>query len=46
MRFKKPKFWDLKKPNFISKLLLPFTLPIIINNILLNFKSKKKNTKY
>ena len=42
MRFKKPKFWDLKKPNFISKLLLPFTLPIIINNILLNFKSKKK----
>ena len=42
MRLKKPKFWDLKKPNFISKLLLPFTLPIIINNILLNFKSKKK----
>ena len=42
MRLKKPNFWDYKKPNFISYLLLPFTLPFIINNFYLNFKSKKK----
>ena len=45
MRFKKPKFWDLKKPNYISLLLLPFTMPIILNNFLLKFKSIKKNSK-
>ena len=45
MKFIKPKFWDLEKPNFISKLLIIFTLPIIINNFLLNFKTKKKNHK-
>ena len=45
MKFIKPKFWDLEKPNFISKLLRIFTLPIIINNFLLNFKTKKKNHK-
>ena len=45
MRFKKPKFWDLKKPNFLSYILLPFTIPIKINNILLNLKSSKKNSK-
>jgi len=38
MRFKKPKFWDLKKPNFISYFLLPFTVPVVINNVLLNKK--------
>ncbi len=32
MKIKKPNFWDLKKPNFISYLLLPFTLPIYIKN--------------
>lgn len=45
MKFKKPKFWDLKKPNFLSYLLLPFTIPIRINNILLGIKSKKKHEK-
>ena len=40
---KKPKFWDLKKPNLISYLLLPFTLPILINNFFLKFKSNFKN---
>ncbi len=45
MKFIKPKFWDLKKPNFISKLLLIFTVPIIINNFLINFKTKKRNNK-
>jgi len=43
MKFKKPKFWDLKKPNLISLFLLPLTLPVIINNYFLNFKSKTKN---
>ena len=36
MKIKKPYFWDLQKPNFISYLLLPFTVPIILNNLLLN----------
>ena len=43
MKISKPKFWDLKKPNYISYFLLPFTLPIIINNF---FLSLKKNIKY
>ena len=43
MKFKKPKFWDSKKPNFLAYILLPLTLPIIINNYLLRFKTKKKN---
>ena len=43
MKFKKPKFWDYKKPNLISYILLPFTFPLIINNFLLNFKKVKKN---
>jgi len=42
MKFKKPKFWDLKKPNLASILLKPLTLPIKINNFYLNFKTKKK----
>jgi len=42
MKFKKPKFWDLKKPNFISTLLLPFTLPVQINNFFLKNKASKK----
>ena len=45
MKFKKPKFWDFKKPNLISYLLLPFTLVVLINNFFLRFKSKKKNKK-
>ncbi len=42
MKFKKPKFWDFDKPNLLSYLLLPFTFPIIVNNLLLNYKLKKK----
>ena len=46
MKFKKPKFWDYKKPNFIAYLLLPLTLPIILNNFLLTKKKKiMKNLK-
>ncbi len=43
MQFIKPKFWDLKKPNLLSYLLLPLTIPIRINNMLLELKSKKKD---
>ncbi len=38
MKLKKPKFWDYKKPNFLSYLLLPLTIPVIINNFLLKFR--------
>ena len=40
MNFKKPRFWDYKKPTFLSYLLLPFTLPLIINNFFLKLKKK------
>lgn len=43
MKLKKPNFWDYKKPNLISYLLLPLTLPFIINNFFLNISSQKKN---
>ena len=43
MNFKKPKFWDLKKPNLLSHLLLPFTIFPRINNFLLKLKSKRKS---
>jgi len=48
MKLMKPAFWDYKKPNFLSYLLIPFTFPIIINNYLLNLKKdkiKKKDIK-
>jgi len=45
MKFKKPKFWDLKKPNIISILFFPLTIIIFINNLLLN-QSKKAKNKY
>ena len=42
MKFKKPQFWDYKKPNFLSYFLLPLTLPIIVNNFFLNLKRKNQ----
>ena len=45
MKLKKPNFWDLKKPNLISYLLLPLTIPIIINNLFLKYKYLTKNEK-
>ena len=45
MKLQKPKFWDLKKPTLISHILLPFTIPIKINNLLLNLRTPKKNNK-
>jgi tetraacyldisaccharide 4'-kinase len=40
MKFRKPYFWDYKKPSFLSFLLLPLTFPLIINNFLLKLKRK------
>ena len=45
MKLKKPKFWDYKKPNLLSYFLLPFTLPIIINNFFLKNKKTSKISK-
>ena len=41
MNFKKPKFWDYKKPNFIAYLLFPITLLLTLNNLLLKIYPKK-----
>ena len=40
MKLKKPKFWDYKKPNLYSYLLLPFS---IILDIVTRIKSKPKS---
>ena len=42
MKFTKPIFWDYKKPNFLSYLLLPLTFPIIINNFFLGIKKNNQ----
>ena len=44
MNFKKPFFWDLPKPNLISYLLIPFTIPIIIRNFFFKFIKKEKTS--
>ena len=43
MNLKKPHFWDLPRPNFLSYLLIPFSLPIIIRNYFFQFLRKKKS---
>ena len=45
MKFKKPKFWDLEKPNFIALVLLPFSYLIILYNFLTRKKNKINNIK-
>ena len=42
MIFKKPNFWDYKEPNYLSYLLKPLTLPILIRNLFLKLKYSKK----
>ena len=42
MNLKKPFFWDFSKANYISYLLIPLTLPIIIRNFLFKFTKKYK----
>ena len=39
MKLKKPKFWDHKKPSFISYLLLPFSITL---GLIAKIKSKPK----
>ncbi len=36
MILKKPKFWDYGKGNLLAYVLLPLTLPIMLNNFFLN----------
>ena len=43
MNLKKPTFWDSPKTNFISYLLIPFSLPIILRNFLFKFIKKEKS---
>ena len=45
MNLKKPSFWDLSKPNFISNILTPFTLPIVLRNFIFKFIKKEKSPK-
>ena len=42
MILKKPKFWDLKKSNFLVYLFYPLTIFVKINNIISSFIPKKK----
>ena len=42
MDLKKPLFWNLKKPSFLSYVLIPFTILMILNNFILKIKKKKK----
>ena len=44
MKFKKPYFWDLPKPNIISYVLIPFSILITIRNYFLKFIKKKKSS--
>jgi len=43
MKIKKPKFWDYKRPNFLSYFLLPLTFPLVLNNYFIN--SNRNNSK-
>ncbi len=42
MNLKKPKFWDIKKPNFYAYLLFPIAYLIIISKKLFKTSNKKK----
>ena len=41
----KPKFWDYKSSNLLSKILLPFTLPIRVSNFFFKYYPKINNKK-
>ena len=45
MKINKPKFWDSKKTTYLSHLLLPLTLPLIINNYFLSLNKKIEDKK-
>ena len=42
MKFKKPKFWDYKKPNIVSYLLLPISVLVMMAKFIKNVTIKKK----
>ena len=42
MKFKKPKFWDYKKPNIASYLLLPISVLVMMAKFIKNVTIKKK----
>ena len=42
MKFKKPRFWQSKKNNFLLKIFYPLTIPLILSNLYSNIKNKKK----
>ncbi len=41
MKFKKPKFWDYEKPNFISYFLLPLSFILIVLNYFRTITSQR-----
>jgi tetraacyldisaccharide 4'-kinase len=45
MKLNKPKFWDDKKISFLAIILLPLTIFIAINNLILSIISKEKSKK-
>ena len=45
MKFKKPNFWDYKKPHFFAYLLLPLSYLVMIYNFLTSKKKKIDNIK-
>ena len=45
MKFKKPKFWDYKKPNIISYLLLPISVFVQMAKFIKNITIKKQEFK-
>ena len=42
MNLKKPKFWEIKKPNFLAYLLLPIAVLIQFLSLLKNSPKKTK----
>ena len=45
MILKKPKFWDYQRPNLLSYILLPLTVPIIVNNLFIDRSRNRKINK-
>ena len=45
MKLNKPKFWDDRKISFLAIILLPLTIFITINNLILSIISREKSKK-
>ena len=41
----KPEFWDYKNPNYLSKILFPFTFPVRVSNFFFKYFPKINNKK-